>query len=160
MAVVKMRIQKIDDALDHCESHLADSDTVEVQVESLLTQALLILICAEFEIKFRELIRRRFSSVEDVSVKKYLESHAEREPRNMKVDELAKLLNRFGQPHKDEFKSRATKNEKAQTMYSNIWSNRNMVAHGEGSQVTFGDIKQYYEEGHVVLDYFCEALWV
>ena len=158
MAVVKMRIQRIDDALYHCESHLANSDAVEVQVERLLTQALLILICAEFEIKFREMIRLRFASVEDSSIKEYLESHVKREPRNLKADDLAELLKRFGQSHREEFKSRMKENEKAQTMYSSIWSNRNIVAHGEGSSVTFRDIKQYYEEGHVVLDYFREAL--
>ena len=156
MAAVKMRIQKIDDALEQCESHLANTDTV--QVERLLTQALLILICAEFEIKYRELVRQRFSSVEDPSIKEYLESRVKKEPRNLKVTGLTELLNRFGQSHGDEFKNRTTENNRAERMYSSIWSNRNLVAHGEGSPVTFRDIKQYYEEGHVVLDYFREAL--
>ena len=43
-------------------------------------------------------------------------------------------------------------------MYENILVNRNDVAHKEGSNATMRDVKQYYEEGHVVLDYFRDAL--
>ena len=42
--------------------------------------------------------------------------------------------------------------------YENILVNRNDVAHKEGSNATMRDVKQYYEEGHVVLDYFRDAL--
>ena len=44
-------------------------------------------------------------------------------------------------------------------MYDSILNNRHNTAHGEGSDVTFGDIKQYYEHGHCVLDYFRDALF-
>ena len=43
-------------------------------------------------------------------------------------------------------------------MYENMLTNRNLVAHGEGSEATIRDVKRYYEEGHVVLDYFRDAL--
>ena len=49
--------------------------------------------------------------------------------------------------------------QRAQNMYDSILNNRHNTAHGEGSDVTFGDVKQYYEHGHCVLDYFQDALF-
>ena len=40
------------------------------------------------------------------------------------------------------------------------WGNRNSVAHGEGSSATLEEVKRYYEGGHVLLDYFKDALWI
>lgn len=47
-------------------------------------------------------------------------------------------------------------NKIRETLY--IITNRNQVAHAEGSNATFKDVKEFYEEGHIVLDFFSEAL--
>ena len=44
-------------------------------------------------------------------------------------------------------------------MYDSILKNRNEAAHGQGSHASIKDVKQYYEQGHIVLDYFREALF-
>ena len=154
-----MRIKRIDDALDLCEDHISPEDIIDREVENLLVQSLLILICAEFEKKFQDLVIERCSSVSDAAVKEYIKSYTRTILRSLRLDAVSDLLRRFGALHREAFKRLRDENSKADLMYSNIVTNRNAVAHGRGSSVTFSDLKQYYEEGHVMLDYFHKALW-
>lgn len=156
-----MRILRIDQALEKCEAHLSLEEAVEAEVQSLLAQSLVILIYAEFEQKVRELIRERCRSVAatDDSVREFLDSCAESAFRGLKISEIAGLLRRFGESHKEAFNQRLEQNQRAKNMYDSIWINRHEIAHGEGSAVTVGDVKQYYEHGHCVLDYLRDALF-
>ena len=154
-----MRIRRIDDAIKRCMRHLSTVQTVDKEVENLLAQSLLILICAEFERKFRELIRERCSSVSDGSISKYIESHIARAPRGLKLSDVSGTLAQFGSTHKEEFDRQRGEDRQAEDMYSSIVSNRHRVAHGEGSNATLEEVKQYYERGHEVLDYFRDALF-
>ncbi len=151
-----MRIERIDRALERCEAHCGSKEPIDFEVESLLTGALLILICAEFEMKFKDLILDRCSSVSDESIGKYVEESTR--IRSLRIGEVVKLIGRFGPSHRDEFRRRLGENDRVMTMYDSILTNRNLVAHGEGSGATLRDVKRYYEEGHAVLDYFGDAL--
>ena len=154
-----MRIRRIDDAIERCGKHLSTAEAVDKEVEVLLAQSLLILICAEFEKKFRALIIERCSSVTDKSVSEYIGSYTQTILRSLQLDAISGTLARFGPMHKEEFMRRRDGNKQAEQMYSSIVSDRNRVAHGEGSDATLEDVKQYYEMGHEVLDYFRDALF-
>ena len=151
-----MRIPRIDQALEKCQSHLS-SKTIEIEIESLLTQSLLILIYAEFELAIKNLIKKRCSSISDDSVKNFVVGCTDSVFRGLKIDEMAGLLGRFDESCKETF-TRGL-NQKTRDMYNNILNNRHRVAHGEGSPVTFRDVKQSYEQAHVLLDCFREALF-
>ena len=131
---------------------------MDVEVESLLTGSILILICSEFERKVKSLILERCSSVSDESIRNYIEESIRNVLRGIKIDGLSGLLAKFGRLHKDDFRQRLDENHMVEAMYDSIVANRNLVAHGEGSNATIRDVKRYYEEGHVVLDYFRDAL--
>lgn len=154
-----MRIRRIDDAINRCVRHLSTAQAIDKEVESLLAQSLLILICAEFERKFRELIRERCSSISDGSIGRYIDSHIARAPRGLKLSDVSGTLAQFGSTHKEEFDRQRGENRQAEDMYSSIVSNRHRVAHGDGSNATLEEVKQYYERGHEVLDYFKDALF-
>ena len=152
-----MRIRRIDEALERCGEHLSEIEIIDKEVESLLAQSMLILICAEFERKLRELILERCSSVSDVAIREYIGNCTR--VRSLKASDVSGLLAQFGEICKSEFRRLLEENGEAATLYESIRNNRNRVAHGEGSNATFRDVKQYYEGGHLVLDYFREALW-
>lgn len=154
-----MRIRRIDDAIERCRKHLSSAGAVDKEVEALLAQSLLILICAEFEKKFRALIMERCSSVTDKPVNEYIGSYTQTILRSLQLDAISGTLARFGPMHKEEFMRRRDGNKQAGQMYSSIVADRNRVAHGEGSDATLEDVKQYYEMGHEVLDYFRDALF-
>ena len=155
-----MRIHRIDDAIERCGKHLSAAKAVDKEVEVLLAQSLLILICAEFEKKFRALIIERCSSITDKPVSEYIGSYTQTILRSLQLDSISGTLGRFGPMHKEEFKRRREEDTQADSMYSSIVANRNKVAHGEDSSATLEDIKRYYEGGHVLLDYFKDALWI
>ncbi|MCY3869095.1 MAG: HEPN domain-containing protein [Gemmatimonadetes bacterium] len=149
-----MRLARIDRTLEKCEEHLSDTDAFGTEIESLLTQSLLVIMCAEFERKIKELIREKCSSVEDESIVEFMESCINAVFRSIRVNEISGLLN----PYKERFTQKIMDNKIQETLYSNIITNRNQVAHAEGSNATFKDVKEFYEEGHIVLDFFSEAL--
>ena len=153
-----MRIDRIDRALARCEAHRSSADPMDVEVENLLTGSILILICSEFERKVNGLILDRCSSVSDESIRNYIEESLRNVLRGLGIDELSGLLGKFGPLHKKEFRRRLNENNMVKTMYGSILANRNLVAHGEGSNATMREVRQYYEEGHVVLDFFRDAL--
>ena len=154
-----MRIERIDKALERCDAHRRSAEPMNVEVESLLTGSMLILIYSEFERKVESLILDRCLSVSDELIRKYIEESIQNVLRGIRIGELSGLLGKFDRSCKDDFKRRLKKNDRAKIMYENILENRNLVAHGEeDSKATMLDVKQYYEEGHVVLDYFRDAL--
>ena len=153
-----MRIDRIDLALTRCEAHCGSREPIDYEVESLLTGSVLILIISEFETRFRDLILEKCSSVSDESIRKYIEESIRNVLRTIGITELSGLLARFGPLHKAKFKRRLDENQKVKAMYESMLTNRNQVAHGGGSNATMQDVRRYYEEGHVVLDYFREAL--
>ena len=154
-----MRIPRIDDAIERCGRHISTAEAIDKEVEILLAQSLLILICAEFEKKFRALIMERCSSVTDKPVNEYIGSYTQTIFRSLQINAISDTLARFGPMHREEFKRRRDENKQAETMYSSIVADRNKVAHGEGSDATLKDVKQFYEGGHVLLDYFKGALF-
>ena len=152
-----MRIKRIDETLQRCREHLSCASSIDEEVESLLTQSILILICAEFEKKLRELVLARCASVSDSAISEYIDSCTR--IRSLRTSDVSGLLAQFGDDCKSEFRRLLDENGDTEARYESIRSNRNRVAHGEGSSATFGEVEQYYEHGHVVLDYFQQALW-
>lgn len=69
-----MRIARIEQTLEECEQHLYASSAYGTEIESLLTQSLLVLMCAEFEQKIEALVQEKCSSVADTSIKEFLGS--------------------------------------------------------------------------------------
>ena len=153
-----MHIERIDQALEICEAHLSDTKAFGTEIESLLTQSLLIIMCAEFERKIEELIREKYSSIADESIVEFMKSCIGAVFRSIKISEISGLLKRFGSLYQDRFKQKTEGNSIPVTFYSNIIANRNQVAHAGGSNATFKDVKEFYEKGHIVLDFFSEAL--
>ena len=153
-----MRIARIEQTLERCDEHLTAASAYGTEIESLLTQSLLVLMCAEFERAIESLVQEKCSSVTDGSIREFLGSCVGAVFRSVKSSEIAGLLNRFGPTYKESFKQKMEENPVAVTFYNNIVTNRHGVAHSEGSNATFREVKQFYEQGHVVLDFFREAL--
>jgi len=153
-----MRILRIEQTLEKCEEHLISASAFGTEIESLLTQSLIVLMCAEFEQTIENIVAEKCSSITDKSIKEFLASCIGAVFRSVSSSEIAGLLNRFGPTHKAIFKQKTENNPVAVTFYNNIVTNRHRVAHAEGSNLTFREAKQFYEKGHVVLDFFREAL--
>jgi len=153
-----MRIARIDQTLEKCEQHLSAAVAYGTEIESLLTYSVLVLMCAEFEQAIEAILREKCSSVADTSIKEFFGSCVDAVFRSVRSSEMAGLLNRFGSTYKEIFNNKANDNPVSVTFYNNIVTNRHSIAHSEGSNATFREAKQFYEEGHMVLDFFRDAL--
>ena len=155
-----MRLARIDEAISVCESHLIDTGVDNPAIENLLTQSLLVIMYAEFEQAIKALTEEKCRSIIDSALKEFIGVCAKAVFRGVKSSDLSELLQRFGPTFSDTFRQKTERNQRAVSFYNNIVVKRHGVAHSAGSNVTFRELKQSYDEGHVVLDFFREALLV
>lgn len=152
-----MKIPSIDNAILVCENHLKDTGTAQTEIESYLTRYLLIFICATFEEEIEKLLLKRSEKINDDHIKSFFQHCIDKTFRSIKSNEIAGILGKFGNDYKESFqkKSNGTIEE---TFFNNIVINRHYTAHTSGTTITFNDLKNYYEKGHIILDYLNEAL--
>lgn len=153
-----MKIAKVDEALERCEEHLQSTNAFGTEIEALLTRALVVLTCSAFEEEIERMIGKRADSLGDPAITSFCKSCVSAVFRSTKSSELAGLLNRFGSPFKEKVQRRAQENQKVVTFYNNIVVNRHGVAHTQNLNVTLPELRQFYEVGHVVLDWLQEII--
>jgi len=153
-----MKLVRIDQAIEVCQAHLEDSGATGTAIEAYLTRYLLVLICAAFEEEIESLIIERAARSGDAGLESFVRSAIGQIFRSLKTSEIAGLLNRFGVHCKDHFRQELSNNERAETFFNNIITNRHDTAHSAGSNVSFADLVRFYSEGHVVLDAVKAAL--
>ena len=153
-----MRLPRIDDAIEVCEKHLQSSKAVGTEIEAFLTRYLMVLMCAGFEQTIEDLVSARVAKSQDGALASFVRSAMGQVFRSVKTSEIAGLLGRFGQEHKRCFQDEMKKNERAETFFNNIVTNRHDTVHASGSYLTFSELVRFYSEGHVVLDAVKTAL--
>ena len=155
-----MRVPRIDRALEDCEDHLKATNSFATQIERLLTYSLLVVIYAEFEQMINSIIQERCDLIDDESLRELVRLCIGNISR-IQSSHIGDLLARFGADRKIAFRNKITAsqtNERAETFYNNLINNRHDTAHSIGSNLTFDEVKQFYLEGHVVLDFFQKTL--
>lgn len=156
-----MRIDEIESAIQMCRSalsHVEGIEAIDGVITPILAKFLLIEIVAKFENKFNELIKERFNDIDDESVIYFFDN--ERLVKRLGYSKICGVLGKFGNRHSARFKLRKRENDPEFEMYDGLITIRNSFAHGTNITTTFNDIVNFYENGHTVLDYFNEALWL
>jgi hypothetical protein len=155
-----MKLPRIDRALVDCENHLHSTASFNTEIESLLTYSLLVVIYAEFEQMVNVIVQEKCNSIEDEALRELAKSCIGSVSR-IQSSQMGDMLERFGAGRKAAFRNEITANQgrqRAETFCNNLITNRHDTAHSIGSNLTFGEVKRYYQEGHVVLDFFRQAL--
>ena len=155
-----MKIERIDEVFRIYEENFSNRVIMDPKLEFLLVQALLIVIYSEFEMRLKDIVVERFSSAQDDSLKSYISSFKSGPFRGLMLSDVSGFVGRFGQKHRDKFKGLVNENKIACDMYNSIVIDRHEAAHGSGSSETIRGVKRLYDNGHIVLDLFEEALWV
>lgn len=154
-----MRVNKIDVLLDLCEVHIEERMIVDARVEALLVQGLLVGMCAEFESILKDLTNARGKSLRESGSCDYDVRYADRAFRSASPKNIEGAIRRFGDSSKHEFERLKNEGADAWRAYGNIIRNRNDIAHGRPFNMTLNEVREFYESGHVVLDWFRNALW-
>lgn len=156
-----MPIEEIDRVIQKCRSTLSQVEGIEAVdgvITPILAKFLLIEIVAKFENKFNELIKERFNDIDDESVRYFFDN--ERLVKRLGYSDICSVLGKFGNRHSTRFKLRRRENDPEFEVYDGLITVRNSFAHGTNITTTFNDVVSFYENGHAVLDYFNEALWL
>jgi hypothetical protein len=113
---------------------------------------MLVLICAAFEEEIEALIVERAARSGDAALESFVRSAVGQIFRSLKTSEISGLLGRFGVQYRERFRQELSNNQRAETFFNNIVTNRHDTAHSAGSNVSFAELVRFYTEGHVVLD--------
>lgn len=139
-------------AIDECTCHLNDSQAWSTQVESYLTQYILVILCADVQQSVYLLLDGRISasSSSDVGLKAFAYSMGVRCLRSFGKSDLSKFLALFGQEVKNSFNGAL--DDRTVTVYNNAVANRHEVAHNSGSTITFRELSEIFAASVKVLE--------
>ena len=152
-----MGVTAVRDAIALCSSHLASTGTVGTEIESFLTQYLLMASYAAFEDEVRGAIDERASMIADDEAANYVRLTLSNVKRGLKIAELAGLIGRFSETAKEGFSS-AVVNTEAQRAWDSILNDRHASAHGEGAKLTMSEFTVIFDKALQVLVEFAAAL--
>lgn len=155
-----MKINRIEQSFKDCESLSSETRS---EIEYLLTKAILIDICIQFNEKARQIIKDKLSVIQDESVRVFTFSCVDEQfwNRNLKYQVIKDILNKFGHSYKEKFEEEIEnldQHERVISNYSSLFENRNKAAHSESINASLNDVKQYYDQAHLVLDCLQRAL--
>jgi hypothetical protein len=125
--------------IEDCARHLESSDAFGTEIESYLTQYLLVVLCADIQQEIYRLSEERASVAEDTALSSYVSSTARKVLRSVRKDEIATFVGMFGVESKKKLNSLIDDAEV--TIFNNAVSNRHDVAHKHGSQITFQELR-------------------
>jgi len=162
-----MRCRSIDNAIEVIRNHINTTEGKNPEIESYLVSYALTTIYAEYESRLNILIARRCALTDDVHLKNFSQTLAKcgtevyrvekRRTGRITLSDLAKILKQFGEDYRDGF-TLQIENKPAHTAWDKIVNNRQLVAHQQGTNLTFQELEEAYHESLKVLDAFGEAL--
>lgn len=126
--------------MEACEYHLDNTASSGSEIESYLTQHILVILCAEMQQEIYNFVEFMAKSISDNKVQSFINSSSRRVLRSVKKEEIASFMGLFGKDIKDRFNSQIE--EKIVTDYNNAVINRHNVAHKQGAQVSLNDLKK------------------
>ena len=158
-----MLIDRIDRILVVCADHLESTHSYGTAIETLLTYALLVRIYAEFEQQILAAIAEKSNSSATATARAVFDARIKDHYRGIRVRSLSALFAALGEPYRTGWASRRAGNPRAVTFYGFIVAQRHEIAHS-GEAIAdfrgeFRDVRDWYAEGHIVLDFFRETLF-
>ena len=120
------------------------------ELRSHIARYLIVLISGMYEDMIKSLITE-FAFKENINkeIKNFLSRQITIIFRNPKFENITRILNRFNKTWIKQLKGKV--NEENINALDSIINNKNLIAHGDKSTITFQDIKSYYEKSRVIL---------
>jgi uncharacterized protein (UPF0332 family) len=127
-------------AIQDCERHLEATGTYGTEIESYLTQYLLVILCVDVQQEIYRLAENSASTVSDAGLAFFVAASARKIFRSVSKKEIANFIEMFGTECKQKLSAQIDDAEV--TIYSNAVSSRHEVAHNAGILVSFRELKE------------------
>ena len=144
---------RIDAAIEACAAHLAATKTGGTEIEAYLTRYLATLTYAVFEDECRAIIEDRARRIADSHGAFYVRASRDNVFRGLKIGELGRYLAKFSPDCQSEFQM-AVHNTASHVAYDNILNGRHVTAHDTGTNMTFGEFRDAFENAKPVIAAF------
>lgn len=126
-------------AAQDCEAHLNSTGAAGTEIESYLTQYLVIILCADIQQEIYRLSEMRTASANDGALSSYAAASSRKILRSIGKKEIAKFIEMYGVDCRDKLNSQISDAEL--TIYNNAVSDRHEVAHNRGALISFNEFK-------------------
>ncbi|WP_345860623.1 HEPN domain-containing protein [Shewanella algae] len=126
-------------AFDNCKAHLDESSAWNTEIESYLTQHVLVIMCADIQQEIYRVVEKRVELAADTGLRSFSAAACKRVLRSVGKSELAGFVGHFGADAKDHLNQQI--DDATVTIYNNAVSNRHDVAHSSGSNITFRELE-------------------
>ena len=143
-----LQFSDIESELAVCESHLMKIPN-ESDIQSFLTQFLLIRIHGKFEDEIGNILTNRIRRCNDSEIINFFQESFE-SYRHTKLQDLKSILKKFDENKKVSF-DKKIRNTEPEIRYNNIMVNRNKAAHNAPIGMDFNELKRSYFEAKKVL---------
>jgi len=154
-----MKLLNVEAAIKLCEEHLKNTGAKGTEIESILTKYLLVYICGAYETEIKNMITLRAARTGDKEIESFVKNTI-KTFRSLKIEDIkGSLLGRFSDGCKSLFDSKIH-NTEAAIRYSNIITNRHLVAHGMEINITFDELVISYQKAGDVLAAIRDALCI
>jgi hypothetical protein len=154
-----MKLLNVEEAIKLCEEHLKNTGAKGTEIESILTKYLLVYICGAYETEIKNMITLRAARTGDKEIESFVKNTI-KTFRSLKIEDIkGSLLGRFSDGCKSLFDSKIH-NTEAAIRYSNIITNRHLVAHGMEINITFDELVISYQKAGDVLAAIRDALCI
>ena len=154
-----MRLALVDHIIGECEKHLLTTGQASSEIEVYLAEYALVATYSAFEQTVSELVIQRSTQNCDAKAISLIKSRLGGTQR-LRVSDLAGLLGHLATDNKNAFYAQTIAHPQETQAYTNLVLRRHKTAHQGGTQLTVSELRIFYEQGHVVLDFFRDALLV
>lgn len=127
-------------AIEDCEIHLHSTKTYGTEIEAYLTQHILVLLCADVQQEIYKILDERAILAGDEEIRRFVSASGEKILRGIHKGDIAAFMELFGAHVKEKFN--ALLEDRDVTIYNIAVENRHKVAHKQGAQVSFREVKE------------------
>jgi hypothetical protein len=125
-------------AIADCNAHLQASSAFGTEIESYLTQYLVVILCADVQQEIYRLSEERAALAADGGLSSFVASSARKVLRSVGKSEIAKYVGMFGADCKERLNGQLEDHQV--TVYNNAVCDRHEVAHSQGTMISFAEL--------------------
>jgi len=127
-------------ALENCKVHLDEANAWNTEIESYLTQHLLVILCAEIQQEVYIALEQRAHLNGDTELKNFAVASGKKILRSVSKKDIANFVGMFGLRAKEHLNQNVGDQEV--TLYNNAVSKRHDIAHNNGTNITFRELTE------------------
>lgn len=145
-------------AINNCRNFLEEIDVDSDEIESYLTNHLIVLLYRDLETEIQKLLDDRLKLSGDKELTDFA-SHAGRKIlRSYKKSELCGFLAKFGEHIKEKFDSELDGKDREVTRYNSVIQSRHTVSHSGAAQITFRELDDALDCAEIIVQSARKAL--